>query len=90
MKKIQLIDVTLDEFDELVSVKVIAKLDKLIEHFEPKEPTKYITRQDVAKILCVDISTVHNLTVKGILNKYQIGGRVLYKRKELDESIVKV
>ena len=30
------------------------------------------------------------MTVKGILQKYQISGRVLYNRAEVENSIVKI
>ena len=52
--------------------------------------TKYLTRHQVAEMLSVDISTVHNMTVKGILTKYQISGRILYKLEEIEASIIKL
>jgi hypothetical protein len=60
----------------------------LTTYLQPKEPTVYLKRQGVAKLLSVDLSTVHNMTVKGILQKYQISGRVLYKRDEVENAIV--
>ena len=41
-------------------------------------------------MLSVDISTVHNMSKKGILQKYQISGRILYLRSEVEDSIVKL
>lgn len=67
------------------------KFDELKKHFQLKEPTKYVTRNYVAnEILHCDLSTIHNLTKRGILQKYQIGGRVLYKILEVENSIIKI
>ena len=73
----------------------IEELKKLIEdlkrHLQPKQPTQFVTRQYVAdEMLHCDLSTVHNLTKKGVLTKYGIGGRVLYKRSEVEEAIIQL
>lgn len=68
-----------------------SELADLKNNFQPKEPTKYVTRNYVAdEIIHCDLSTVHNLTVRGVLTKYQIGGRVLYIRKEVENAIVEL
>lgn len=67
------------------------ELVNLRKSFQPKEPTQFITRQFVAdEMLHCDLSTVHNLTKKGVLQKYQCGGRVLYKRDEVEQAIIKL
>ncbi len=66
------------------------ELKELKKHFEPKTPTEYLTRVEVAKMLKIDLSSVHNWTKKGILISYQIGGRVYYKRSEVENAIVKL
>ncbi len=73
----------------------IEELKKLIKelkkHLQPKEPTQFVTRQYVAdEMLHCDLSTVHNLSKKGVLIKYGIGGRVLYKRTEVEEAIIQL
>jgi hypothetical protein len=73
-------------FDEVIT----SKINDLKKHFEPKTPTEYLSRQDVAQLLKINLSTVHNMSVKGILQKYQISGRVLYKRSEVENAIVKL
>ena len=71
--------------------KIKSKLEDLEKKIQPKEPTKYVTRNFVAdEMLHCDLSTVHNLTVKGILTKYQISGRVLYIREEVENAIVQI
>ena len=69
---------------------VKSQLDDLKKNFEPKTPNEYLTRNDVAKMLSVDLSTVHNYTKRKILQAYQIGGRVYYKRNEVELAIVEL
>lgn len=91
MKSIQLIQITPEQLQNSILEGVKSQLQELQKNFQPKEPPKYITRQYVAdEMLHCDISTVHNLTVKGILTKYQIGGRVLFIRQEVEDAIIKL
>lgn len=66
------------------------QIAELKEHFQPKEPNKYLTRKQLAKMFSADPSTIHNWTVKGILKAHQIGGRVVYKLSEVEEAIVEL
>ena len=50
----------------------------------------YLTRQAVAEMLSIDLSTVHNWKTKGILTAHQIGGRVFYKRSDVENAIIKL
>jgi excisionase family DNA binding protein len=63
------------------------QLEELQCNFEPKTPTEYLTRKEVADFLKADLSTIHNWTVKGKLKAYGIGNRVYYKRAEVEQAI---
>lgn len=63
------------------------KLVDLEKTMQPKQPEVLMTRTQVAEFLHVDLSTVHNLTVKGTLKKKQLGGRVYYRRSEVESAI---
>jgi hypothetical protein len=65
-----------------------AQLTELKQSFEPKTPSEYLTRNDVAKMLKCDLSTIHNWTKKGKLIPYGIGNRVYYKRSEVESMLV--
>ena len=90
MTQIQLVGITPDALADLIDMRLNKRFNDVTKYLQPKEPTVYLTRQEVAKFLSVDLSTVHNMTVKGILQKYQISGRVLYNRTEVENSIVKI
>lgn len=66
------------------------QFDELKKHFQPKNPTEYLTRQETANLLKVDLSTIHNYTKKGVLTSYGIGSRVYYKRSEVENAIIKL
>ncbi|CAA0242297.1 DNA-binding protein [Tenacibaculum maritimum] len=66
------------------------QLDELKNHLQPKEPTEYLTRQETADLLKVDLSTIWNWTKQSKLVAYSIGSRVYYKRSEVESSIIKL
>lgn len=90
MKSVQLISITPEQLKEFILDGVKAQMDELKQSFQPKEPSCYLTRQDVAKMLQIDLSTVWLWTKKGVLTSYQIAGRVYYKREEVESAIKKL
>jgi len=87
MEQIQFIQVTPDQLQNAILTGVQKQLSELKEQFQPKEPTEYLTRNEVKDLLKVDLSTVHNWTKKGKLNAYGIGHRVYYKRDEVERML---
>lgn len=85
---IQFIQVSPQEIKDDILSGVNSIIENLKKDFQPKEPTEYLTRNEVAKLLKVDLSTVHNWTVKGKLKPYGLGNRVLYKRHEIEQSLI--
>jgi|25_taG_2_1085351.scaffolds.fasta_scaffold02368_4 hypothetical protein len=66
------------------------ELQEIKANFKPKEHSTYISRQEVADMLQISLVSVHNWTKKDVLQAYQIGGRVYYKRKEVEDAIVQL
>ena len=87
---VQFIQVTPEQLQNAIIEGVKTQLKDLKKHFEPKTPTEYLTRQEVATMLSIDLSTLHNWKTKGILKAHQIGGRVFYKRTEIENAIVEL
>lgn len=90
MEQIQFIQVTPKQLEEAIIQGVKTQLDELKKSFQPKEPTVYLTRQEVASMLSIDLSSVHNWTKKGILKAFQISGRVYYKRIDVEKAIIEL
>ncbi|MBC6999678.1 helix-turn-helix domain-containing protein [Cytophaga sp. FL35] len=87
---IQFINTTPDELLSAVDQRLEGRLKKLAENFQPKEPTEYLTRHEVANLLKVDVSSVHNYTKKGLLTSYGLSGRVYYKRSEVESALIQL
>jgi len=64
------------------------QISELKNQFQPKIPTEYLTRKELAKLLKCDLSTIHNWCVKGKLKPYGIGNRVYFKRSEIEANLV--
>jgi hypothetical protein len=91
MKTIQIIQISLEELQNEIKRGVEAGLgDKLIDPLNTKKTKEYLTRNDVSKMLQIDISTVHNWSKKGILSAYQIGGRIYYRSSDIENAIIKL
>lgn len=88
MSVIQFIQTTPEQLQKQIEQGIENQLQDFLKHFQPKQPTEYLTRQEVAELLKVDLSTVHNWTKKGKLKSYGIEGRVYYKRQEVESSII--
>jgi len=71
---------------EISAIK--SQLEELKSSFEPKSPTEWLTRNEVAEMLKCDLSTIHYWTKKGKLKKHCIGNRVYYKRSDVESALV--
>jgi len=69
---------------------VLLELENFKKNFKPKEPTTYLTRNEVASMFKINLSSVHNWCKNGTLQAYQISGRVIFKLEEVESAIVKL
>ena len=60
---------------------------QLSAQFQPKEPTEYLTRSEVCKLLKIDLSTLHRWRKDNTIPSYGMGNRVYFKRSEVDAII---
>lgn len=60
---------------------------QLSAQFQPKEPTEYLTRSEVCKLLKIDLSTLHRWRKDNTIPSYSMGNRVYFKRSEVDAII---
>ena len=87
-KSIKLYEMSPEELEEFLLKGVYERLDNLEIHLQPKVPEEYLSRQETADLLKVDLSTIHNWSVQGKLIKYGFGGKVYYKRSEIEAKII--
>lgn len=86
----QLYNTTPEQLQDAILQGVKSQLEELKKQYQPKEPEEYLSRAEVAKMLKVDISTVHNWSRSGKLKRHGIGNRVYFKRSEVERAIIQL
>jgi excisionase family DNA binding protein len=87
MSTIQFIQVSPEQLQSEITKGVKSHLDEFLKHFKPKQPNDYLTRQEVAQMFGVDLSTVANWQKNGKLKPYGLGGRVYFLRSDIEASL---
>ena len=88
MQSIQFIQTTPDQLKSEINEGVKIQLQEFLKHFKPVPPAEYLTRQQVAKMFDVDLSTVHNWCKSGKLKPLGIGSRVYFLRTDIDACLI--
>jgi excisionase family DNA binding protein len=50
----------------------------------------FITKRQLTELLTVSLSTVNNWTRDGIIQAYQLGGKIYYKASEIECAMIKL
>lgn len=87
MSAIQFIQYSPEQLQSEINAGVKRQLDDFLKHFTPKHPNEYLTRQEVAQMFNVDISTVHNWCKSKKLNPLGLGSRVYFLRSDIEASL---
>ena len=88
MSQLQIIGYDLPDFFAELKKSLIPELrEQLSKDFQPKEPTEYLTRSEVCKLLKIDLSTLHRWRKDNTIPSYSMGNRVYFKRSEVDAII---
>jgi hypothetical protein len=87
-KSVQFIQYTPDQLQTEITAGVKRQLDEFLTHFKPIQPAEYLTRNQVAKMFDVDLSTVHNWCKSGKLNPLGLGSRVYFLRSDIDACLI--
>jgi hypothetical protein len=90
MRESSLNQLNADQLQPETIQALIAQIKELSKNLQQKEPEEYLTRLDVAKLCKVSISTVSNWKNDGVITAYGMGGRVYYKRSEIDKAMIKI
>ena len=90
MEQTQFVLTTNEQIENTINKVLKIQLDELKKNFQPKEPSEFLTRNEVAKLFKIDLSTVHNWSKNGKLIPYGIGGRVYFKLNEVEKSMIRL
>jgi predicted DNA-binding transcriptional regulator AlpA len=87
MAHVQFIQTTPQELQQQINEGVKNQLQEFFKKFEPKQPNEYLTRQQVAKMFDVDLSTIHNWSKSKKLKPLGLGARVYFLRSDIEQSL---
>jgi hypothetical protein len=90
MKEIQLIQVTPESLQQLISKVVEEHLQEIKTLLNSKPLNDWLSRKETAKLLKINLSTLSVWTKNNLLLPYGLGGRVYYKRSEVEQAIIKL
>lgn len=90
MNELQLVQVTPPQLFELINQSLKVQLKKLKQDLTEKLQETLLTRPETAEFLKISTSTLSKWTSEGTLSSYGIGGRVYYKRSEIEKALVKL
>jgi excisionase family DNA binding protein len=87
-KTIELREISISELREMFSEIIEEKFA----HLQPKVQShnKYITRDELCHILRISKPTSHNLVKNGIIRAYKIGGKLLFRNDEIENSLQEI
>lgn len=82
----ELIITTEEKLKQHIDEVVAKRFDDFLNKINVPQPSEYISRREVAEMLNITTATVDNWANKGRIKPSKIGGRVFYKRGEIEES----
>src|SRR5438874_1333287 len=89
MNQILLNGINLNELLDKIGQLIDRKIGDIQQPAE-KPQSKFISRQEVAKLLKISLPTLNEWTKLGWLLSYKMGNRVLYKQEEVEQALCKV
>jgi excisionase family DNA binding protein len=89
MKTLHLFEITPEELVARV-VNELKQSQELATSQTILQPEEYLTVKDVADLFHISIATVNNWRREGIIVAYQIGGKIFFKRSEIENSLVQL
>jgi hypothetical protein len=87
MQTIQFLNCSPEQVESQITAGIKKELDNFLKLYKPTPPTEYLTRQNVADMFDINLSSVHNWSKKGILKPLAISGRIYYERKAVEEAL---
>ena len=82
-KTIQIQEITVDELADKVADKLLNKIKHYLDDLHNNESDVYLTRQETADFLKINITTLWHWTNKGKIKSYGIGNRRYYNKQEI-------
>lgn len=87
MQTLILQGLTADELTQMIEKAVVKAIETPAQTKAGKDEPEFLTRNEVMEILNMKTTLLWKLTKQGVLKSYMIGGRVLYKKSEVLNSV---
>ena len=88
LQTIQITQLSPEQFEEAIRKAVRSQLETLKREIHPaKVNEEYLSRKEVAELLKIELSTLHNWCKKGKLHPYGIGNRVYFLRSDIEKAL---
>lgn len=88
MQTIQITQLSPEQFEEAITKAIKSQLDTLKKDINPvQSKEEYLSRKEVAELLKIELSTLHNWCKKGKLIPYGIGNRVYFLRSDIEKAL---
>lgn len=84
---IQIETVSAEEFKTEIVNAIIEQLKPLLQKEKIEEKKEMITRVEAADLLNISLVKLWDITKNNIIPKYKIGGKVLYKKSDVQRLI---
>jgi len=89
-KVTQVHNTTPQEFKEAIIADFRTELQLFCKSIQPIQQQEYLTREEVAAILKISMSTISEWNKNGILNPYRLGNLIRYKQSEIDQALINI
>ena len=76
----------LEKIESIIEKKLEIQMEKLVSEIAPDN--RHLTRREVCELLRISPPTLLDWAKLGLVKSYRIGSRVLYKEREIDESLI--
>lgn len=90
MEQIQFISYSPQQLQGEITASVKNQLEEFLKKYQPQQPKEYLSRNEVSKMLGVNLSTLFNWHKKKILVPFGISGRVYYLRSEIEAKLIRL
>ncbi|MCT4002242.1 helix-turn-helix domain-containing protein [Elizabethkingia anophelis] len=91
MSKIQFVQTTPDELENLIKESVRGELEKMKSNLSnTSEQEKILTRSETARLLDIDPSSLWRWTKKGKIKAFGIENRVYYYLSDINKALIPI
>ena len=90
MENVILTTYTPEQLTGIINEAVKEAVQMLQEGTKKQESEILLTRKEASELLKISLVTLNDWSKRGLLKSYIIGGRVLYKRKEVESALGEV